>query len=393
MAVSHPAIHEVIQKHADQLRELSIKIHENPELGLKEEKACAWQVELLKEWGFKVDIPFAGYETAYCAVRGEGKPVFCFMAEYDALPEIGHACGHNLICSAALGAGVSLAEALEKENIEGTVIVMGTPAEETKGGKAGIIKHDGLKNIDAVMMAHPSRRTIPDNGCTAIKSFHISYEGKAAHAAGAPEKGVNALDAVMLLFQGVNAWRQHLVETCRVHGIVTEGGAAANIIPEKASCVFCLRALEDNVLEDMVGRFKEIAEGAALMTGARLIMPPDREGYKARKPNKHLNSAYVKAAEAVGLNPEIPEKSGRGSSDFGNVSQEVPGAHVYFGISKESPAAHSVEFAEAAGSEYGLDQMIRAAEALALSGYRYFTDSSFRESVHEEFEKIKGKIS
>jgi len=381
----HPGIRKNIDVYAQSLQDLSKKVHKDPELAFLEKNACKMQVDYLMKLGFTIQTPFAGLETAYKAVKGEGSPVFCFMAEYDALPEIGHACGHNLICAAAIGAGASLYNVMEEENIPGTVVVMGTPGEEGKGGKVEMIKNGALEGIDAAMLAHPSSQTIPDNGCTAIKRFRVSYKGKASHAAGSPEKGKNALDGVLLLFQGVNAWRQHLIETCRVHGIVKEGGAAPNIIPDCASCEFYIRALEDNVLDDMIGRFRDIAQGAALMSGTQVDIEPKEPGYRARVPNQVLNKAYVEAAEQTGLEPEVPESSGRGSSDFGDVSQVVPGAHVYFSISKEEPACHSVAFREAAGSKYGLDQMLKAAEALANVGYVYFMQKEFRDRVNGEF--------
>ena len=389
----HPQIEKVLERKAGQILSLAKKIHANPEIGFEERKACRWQVELLKKWDFRVQCPFVGVSTAYKAIRGRGKPVFCFMAEYDALPEIGHACGHNLICSAAIGAGVALAEVLQKEKITGSVVVMGTPAEESKGGKVIMVKRGALRGIDAVIMAHPGAKTSPDAGSNAICRYDVTFKGKAAHAAGDPPQGYSALDAVILFFQGINAWRQFLPESSRVHGIILEGGVMPNIIPEQASCRFYLRSPDDAYLVKMSNRFKQIAAGAAMMTGTKFKISPALEAYKARLPNKYLNEAYLEAARKLGMNPVIPEHPERGSSDFGDVSQKVPGAHVYFNIAgkkKELPA-HSIAFREAAGSEYGLQQMLRAANAMAQVGYRYFTDADFQRKVHEEFKRQMGK--
>ena len=379
------AVRKAMRKYAPEIKDLAAAVFRNPELAFEEKEACDLQVRLLKKRGFRVTSPFAGLATAYKAVWGKGRPAFCFMAEYDALPEIGHACGHNLICAAAIGAGCALRDVLERARVRGTVVIMGTPAEEGGGGKVVMIRSGALKGIDAVLEAHPSYRTTPDNGCTAIRRLSVSYAGRSSHAAGSPELGLNALDAVMLLFQGVNAWRQHMAETSRIHGIVTEGGVAPNIVPDRSSALFYLRSLNDGQLAAMVSRFRDIARGAALMTGTRLELETGGRGYKSRIPNAPLNDAYVQAAESAGLAPEIPEKSGRGSSDFGDVSHQVPGAHVYFGIGKRVLACHSTEFRKAAGSAYGLDQMVRAAEAAAAVGHRYFTDPEFRRRVRADF--------
>jgi amidohydrolase len=380
-----------LAKYAGDIDALATAIFKNPELGFEERKACDLQVGLLKQWGFEVTSPFAGLDTAYVAVWGKGKPTFCFMGEYDALPDIGHACGHNLICSAAIGAGCALRDVMKRQKIPGRIVIMGTPAEESKGGKLVMIRNGALRGLDAVLEAHPSYRTTPDSGSTAIRRLDVRYFGKAAHAAGSPELGRNALDGVMLLFQGVNAWRQHMTESNRVHGIVTDGGVAPNIIPERAAARFFLRSLDDNDLAEMLVRFRAIARGAALMTGTRLVLKESSTGYKARLPNTPLNEAYIEAAGVAGLKPVIPEKSGRGSSDFGDVSHEAPGAHVYFGIGRQKIASHSVAFREAAGSPYGRRQMLAAANALAAVGYRYFTDADFRRRVAADFRAATAK--
>lgn len=378
-----------IRRHSRELDDLAKKIHACPELGMEERRAVAWQTELLRRWGFRVQAPFAGLPTAYKAVRGTGAPVFCFMAEYDALPDLGHACGHNLICTVALGAGKALADALKAERRPGTVIVMGTPGEEGLGGKVLIARRGGLKGLDAVMMAHPVAHTGPDTSGLAIMRRDVVFHGRAVHAAASPEDGLNALDAVMLLFHAVNAWRQHLPETCRMHGIVTEGGVKPNIVPERAACSFYLRAEDDRTLAKMEKRFRSIARGAALMTGTRETMMENELPYRARRPNQPLNEAYVAEAKALGMRPRTPKRPGRGSSDFGDVSQLVPGAHVYFGIARGELPGHSVAFTRAAGTPYARAQMLRAAEALARVGWRYCTEPAFRQAVSADLRRRK----
>lgn len=382
-------IRDLIAAHEAELRDLALKIHANPELGLEERLACAWHTELLREWGFEVTTPFAGLETAYNAVAGEGGPVFCFMAEYDALPQMGHGCGHNLIGTAAVGAGKALADLLRQEGQPGTVVVMGTPAEEGQGGKVKMLAQDALAGIDAVMLAHPRWQTTTDTGCNAIVRFRVSFKGRAAHAAASPEQGRNALDGVLLTFAGINAWRQYLPEECRVHGVIDDGGAMANIIPENASCIFYLRAADEATLEAMIERLHAIAEGAALMSGTTAKVEAWGERYQARIANGPLNEAWFEAAREAGLNPTIPQRPGRASSDFGDVSQLRPAAHVYFGIANESIPVHSPEFCVAAGQELALERMLQAVEALAVVGHQYMTEDAFRGRVDEDFRAAK----
>ncbi|NLF39276.1 M20 family metallopeptidase [bacterium] len=391
MTQGYREIGRAVAKHAKELTTLSLEIHANPELGFQEKAACAAQTAVLRRAGFTIETPFAGVRTAYKAVRGKGAPVFCFTAEYDALPEIGHACGHNLIAACSVGAGIALAAALERARVRGTVVVMGTPAEESQGGKVVMIRKGALRGVDAAMMAHPQSRTMADPGCAAITRYQVTYFGRAAHAAASPHKGKNALDAIMLLFHAVNAWRQHLPESSRIHGIVTDGGAAANIVPERAQCVYFLRSPDDRILADMVKRFRNIARGAALMTDTRVSISSSTIPYKATWPNQALNAAYVDEARAVGLDPEANPKPNRASTDFGDVSHAVPGSHVYFGITEADIPGHSVAFREAAATPFAQKQMLRTAEALARVGWRFFTDAAFRKDVAKRFRERKGQ--
>jgi amidohydrolase len=371
----------LIGKHQAEYETLARNIWETPELAFQEKNACRLQVELLSDLGFQVTSPYAGLETAYLAAVGEGGHTFCYVAEYDALPDLGHGCGHNLICAAAIAAGRATADLLRLHHLPGRVLVMGTPAEESGGGKVRMLAEDCLDGVDAVMMVHPSWRTTPDTGSTAIRRFDIEFFGKAAHAAGAPELGLNALDAVMLLFNGINAWRQQLPENARIHGIVRQGGYAPNIIPDHASCRFFLRSTCDDTLDRMEKRFRDIVKGAALMTGTTYEIRPHNVPYRSRRPNRKMNEIYLDAADRLGMNPVIPPRAGRGSSDFGDFSQVKPGIHPYFGIAHEEIAAHSTEFCNAAGSSHGNAQMLKAAAAMAQVGYRFLTDAAVRQGV------------
>ena len=374
-----------IRARSTQLLELCRFVWHNPELGMHEERARDAQVKLLKAFGFEVKTPFAGLETAYLAERGEGTPVFAFAAEYDALPNIGHACGHNLICTAAVAAGTAAAEYLARHKLPGKVLVMGTPGEESCGGKVRMLQQNCLDGVDACMMVHPSFRSTPDTGSTAIRRFDITFHGHAAHAAAAPELGLNALDAVMLLFQGVNAWRQQLPEDARIHGIVTKGGVAPNIIPDTASARFFLRSATDEGLAKMTPRFLDIVRGAALMTGTKEEIDDFNIPYSARKPNPVMNAIYIAAMEHEGNHVAIPERAGRGSSDFGNFSQARPGIHPYFGIADRKIPGHSVEFREAAGTPYAEKSMFDAAVAMAQVGVQFLTNDAARAAIMEAF--------
>jgi len=372
---------------APALRELSQFIHAHPETAYEEHEACRRQVELLRGWGFAVESPYGGLATAYRASLGSGKPVFAVLAEYDALPEIGHACGHNLICTAALAAGKAMADHLQSGGLPGTVVVLGTPGEEGRGGKVDLLSAGAFADIDAAIMAHPSHRTATWKGALGIRRFDVTFHGLASHAAAAPEKGRNALDAVMLLYAGVNAWRQHLPEDTRVHGIVTGGGVAPNIVPDLASCRFYLRANDLKTMISMEKRFREIAEGAALMTGtkAEVVHPGDSRDYLPGNPCEALNRAFLAAAQPLGLKPVVPERGARGSTDFGNVSHALPGIHAYYGITDAGHPLHSLAFAEAAATEQALARTLLAAAALAEVGCRYLAEPAFRAEVQEEF--------
>ncbi|MBR4222966.1 MAG: M20 family metallopeptidase [Victivallales bacterium] len=374
-----------VESKRGELRQLADYIWENPETAFKEVKACAAQVELLKKAGFEPATPVYEQPTAYRVEVGEGSPVFCIAAEYDALPEVGHGCGHNLICTASIGAFLAATTYMKTHGIPGKLVLLGTPAEESGSGKVRMLAKGCLDGVDAVMMLHPGWRTSNDTGSTAIRRFDVEFHGKAAHAAGMPEDGINALDAVHLLFDGVNCYRQQMPEFTRIHGIVTNGGAAPNIIPEKASARFFLRSNDEAWEDRLVERFKKIVEGAALMTGTTYTLTPFSISCQSRMPNAPMNAAYIAAAEQVGLKPFVETKAGRGSSDFGNFSHACPGVHCYFGISEKKIPGHSIEMAEAAHSDYGFENTLRGAVAMAAVAIRFMQDGDFRTQVTADF--------
>ncbi len=381
------AISIITDEIKEQVKDVTDKIFSNPELGFEEKKAVAWQVELLEKHGFNVEVPAGKLDTAFKASFGNEGPSFCFMSEYDALPDIGHACGHNLIAGGALAAGITFKNILKKDNIPGRIVIMGCPAEEGKGGKLPLIKENAFAGIDAALICHPYNKTLTECGWLSVSRFNVSFRGKPAHASVSPWEGQNALDAAMLLFSGVNAWRQQLPEASRVHGIINKGGSAPNIIPDYSECFFYVRADNEKTHSMMEERFRRIAEGAALMTDTSVECKRFDNAYASALYNRPLDEEYYKLANDAGLNPIMAERRGRGSSDFANVSQILPCINLFYGIADKDISLHSVEFRDAAGSAHGFEQTMKTAGIMIDIAFRYITDKSFKEAVDQDFQK------
>ena len=387
------AFKEFLQKEvaafSEELKQVALRIWEKPELAWKEEFAAKELCAFLTGHGVETHPGLYEYPTAFrgeTSGNGAGK-VFAFAAEYDALPP-GHACGHNLIGAASVGAMCAASAAMKKFSIPGKLVILGTPAEESGSGKVHLLRKGVLEGVDAVMMSHPHWCTMKDTGSLAIRRYDVIFHGVASHAAGSPELGINALDAVMLLFSAVNAFRQQMPEICRIHGIVKNGGAMPNIIPAEASCRFYLRSGSEVWMEKLDQRFREMVQGAALMTGARAELKGFSTDCRGRKPNSVLDQTFLEMMADQGEKVVHTDSPGKASSDFGDFSRAIPGSHPYFGISPESPmGAHSPDFQEAARTEQGLQGMLHAAAALAYTACCYLTDEKMRCAVQEEFEK------
>ena len=308
-----------IDKLSEELWDLALRIHAHPELGFEEYQASTWLAEALEKRGFRVERGVGGLPTAFRAVHPAEKPGprIAILAEYDALPELGHACGHNLIAAIAVGAALGLAPF--KEKLPGALLVIGTPAEEGGGGKIKLIQAGVFRDVDAAMMVHPADQTLVDRGSLAITEVKIEFHGKAAHASSEPEKGINALDAVIQTFVALNALRQHIKEGSRIHGIITHGGVKPNIVPEYAAALFYVRAPENTYRDELVEKLRKCAEGAALATGARLVFTKVGHEYKAIRPNKTMARIFGRYLAELGYPPEEP-KGGMGSTDMGDVS-------------------------------------------------------------------------
>jgi amidohydrolase len=363
----------------DDLVSLSRRIHDHPEIGLQEHKAAGWLCAFLHEAGLTVDRPTADLETAFRAQhRGSPpRPHVAFLAEYDALAGLGHACGHNLICTASVGAAAALRRAAP--DLPGTLTVLGTPAEETVGGKILMVDRGVFEGVDAALMFHPSRNNWWVRGALAAQSLTVAFHGRAAHAAAMPEQGVNALNALLLTYHGIDSLRQHVTSDVRIHGIITHGGDAPNIVPAFAQGEFLVRALTRAALVELMARVKRCAEGAAAATGARVEF---REGlvYAERNNNGVLAGLFGENMRLLGVDGEHPPaQGGVGSSDIGNVSMVVPTIHPYLKIT-EGASGHTPEFREAAASERGFATMLLAAKGLALTAI----DLLYRPGVVEE---------
>lgn len=374
-----------------ELRELSDALWNNPETAYKEFFAAKTVAEFLEKKGFAVEKGCYGVETALRSEFSNGDgPVFAIASEYDALPEIGHGCGHNLICVAGVAAYIALSKLMKENNVPGKLVWLGTPAEEGGGGKVRMADAGCLEGVDAAIMVHPTAKNTPDMGSTANCGLEIIFHGRCAHAAATPEKGINALDAVNLLFTGVNTFRQYLPEHGRIHGVILDGGTVPNVIPDYARCRFYLRTGEESWAPALEKKFRDIVKGAELMTGATAEIAPFRPAYRARKPNRTMNHEYVRCMEQQGVKVTIPEKSGRGSSDFGNFAQLVPGIHAYFAVSENSePAGHSADFAAAAGADFGFENAMRAAASQSSVVWRFLTEEEFRAAVKDDFANCK----
>ena len=371
---------------ADQLIAVSRDIYDHPELKFEEFRASKLLAEKLEEAGFTVELGVADLETAISAVhpaKSDG-PTVAILGEYDALPGIGHACGHNLIAAAGLGA--ALAVGAIKKDLPGKLIFFGTPGEEGGGGKVKMVDAGLFKEIDAAMMFHPSSHTVVDRGSLAITEVEIEFAGKASHASGSPEKGINALDAVIQTFNGINALRQHIEDGARIHGIITDGGAKPNIVPEHAAACFYVRAPGNAYRDELLEKLRLCAEGAALATGATLDFKIVGHSYKAMKPNGVIGDAFVKNLAELGepLNPPPPD-AGMGSTDMGDVSQAIPSIHAYIQICENEVAGHSREFAEASASKRGEEVLLIAAKAMAMTAIDLFTNPELIKRAKEEF--------
>ncbi|MDG0808481.1 M20 family metallopeptidase [Cohnella rhizosphaerae] len=387
-------IRDAIDAYAPKLRELAACIAANPELGHEEKLASARLAEALEALGFNVERGTLGLETAFIAEYRSAKPgpTVALLAEYDALPEIGHACGHHLICTMALGAAAGLLPLLAETG--GTLRVYGTPAEETKGAKVDMAAAGLFDDVDAALMAHPYHSFERSGSSLAMDALQYEFFGKAAHAAANPEDGINALDAVIQLFNGVGALRQQTRSDARIHGIVSHGGTAPNVIPDYAAAKFYVRAKSRAYTDELVRKVNACAEAAAIATGSRLAVSNYEYSYDELRTNEALSDAFTANLIEGGVRAEeIAGGHDNGSLDLGNVSLRCPAVHGYVKVADAPYALHSLEFRDAAQLPRAYDGMVFGAKTLALTAYDVLTDGELLSRIRAEFASASGSRS
>jgi amidohydrolase len=377
-----------IDAHRQQLSELSLKIHANPEIAFQEVKSSTWLIEYLKENGFSIEQGICGLSTAFRASYGQGKPIIAILAEYDALPKLGHACGHNIIATSAVGAGI--AAKLAVDSFGGTILVIGTPGEEMEGGKVFMIERGAFDGVDVAMMMHPGVRNTATIRGLACQSLEVEFFGKPAHAAARPAEGINALEAMIQSFTAINSLRQHIKSSARIHGIITDGGEAANVVPAHSAGDFIVRAEDDDYLDELKKKVVNCFAGAAMASGARLEYKWGEVRYSSLRNNLTLAQLFRRNIQSLGRKMPLSDpRVSFGSTDMGNVSQLVPGIHPMIAIAPVNVLGHSPEFASAAASEKGTLGLLDAAKALAMTVVDLLANPEIVTRVKEEFRRGK----
>ena len=378
------------QEYVDDMRErlidISLAIHANPELAFQERASMALLADTAAAHGFSVQKGVAGLETAFVATSpGEPlSPTVAFIAEYDALPGLGHACGHNIIGTAALAAALAVQSI--REQLPGTVQLIGTPAEENGGGKVIMVERGVFDGVDAAMMIHPGTKAMTTRGSLASNKLRFEFFGKAAHAASAPDLGINALDACIQTFNNINALRQHLTPDVRIHGIITHGGEAPNIVPKYAAAEFSVRAATSDASFEIVQKVVRCAEAGAMAAGAT-VQVQHLTHYANRVANPTLARLFAANITQLGETVEEPAPGERmGSSDMGNVSQVLPAIHPYVVIADPGMSGHTPEFAAAAASERGHTALLRAAKAMAMTAVDLLAQPEWMAQARAEFD-------
>lgn len=368
--------------------EVARQIGENPELGYKEYLACEMLASFLQKHGFEVSRGIAGMETSFIA-RFSGKqtgPKIAYLAEYDALPDVGHGCGHNLIGASSAGAAVILSKSME---LLGEVIVIGAPAEETSGGKVTLVKNGIFEDIDVAMMAHPGSQNVPIIASLALDALEFTFHGRAAHAVSASHFGINALDAVINLFVGINALKKQIPQDMKINGIITEGGVVPNIIPERAVARFYLRARKRKDLDDLKEQVIRCAEGAASMVSANMTWQKFEVSYDEMHTNLALADCFTRNLREMGVSEIAPPQTAMGSVDMGNVSRVIPSIHPYLTLGSGTDIPHTREFAKASLSVDGERFVFLAMQTLALTGWDVLKNKKLMREIKREFRSKK----
>ena len=378
---------------ADELIAASHAIHANPELAFKEVFACKTLTESLRNHDLDVKTGVYTLETAFETnlPKSSDGPTAAILAEYDALPGIGHSCGHNIIATSALGATLGL-QAVADE-LPGTVRLLGTPAEEKGGGKELMARADAFEDVDAAMMIHPAGLNLASMPCICVAEVEAIYHGRSAHASAMPHKGINALDGLLLAYQAISNLRQHIRPTERIHGIITEGGAAPNIVPDRSAGQFYVRAANEQDLSKLKPRVQACFEAGAKATGCKVEINWANVDYLDLKTNWPLADQFQLHAQGLGRE-FIPYDQalgfGAGSTDMGNVSHRVPSIHPMLAVAPPNVVIHNPEFAKWAGSTEGDKAVIDGAKALALTTADYLLSPDLQDQTRKAHEISKG---
>ena len=382
------AICDHIDGLASELFDISRWLYEHPETAYQEREACRYLSEFMKEKGFETDNGIGGVETAFMA-KPKGMlpahPAVAFLAEYDALPKIGHGCGHNLIAAASIGASLAARDLFQ--DLPGSFALAGTPAEEGGGGKVRLIQKGVFKDFDFALMFHPHHFNLTGENTLGRIKVNIEFFGRSAHAAAAPEKGRNALDALVSAYMAIANLRQQMKPDARVHGIITHGGDAPNVIPDHAAMLFYVRAVTPDELDELFERFSECCHGAARGAGCRCtldIQPPSLEPMKRYPTLERFVAANM---EALGLKVQVKEAPS-GSTDAANLSRVMPVVHAMVKVCDEDTPIHTRAFAQNTLSAQSRAALVNGAKILALTAYDYFSHPEIREAAKEDLQSV-----
>ncbi|MHA6501267.1 M20 family metallopeptidase [Staphylococcus haemolyticus] len=373
--------------------EISHRIHERPELGNEEIFASRTLIDKLKENDFDIETDIAGHATGFIATYDSGQegPVIGYLAEYDALPGLGHACGHNIIGTASVLAGSALKQVIDR--IGGKVVVLGCPAEEggeNGSAKASYVKAGIIDDIDIALMIHPGNATYPTIDTLAVDVLDIKFYGKSAHASENADEALNALDAMISYFNGVAQLRQHIKKSQRVHGVILDGGKAANIIPDFTHARFYTRATTRKELDILTEKVNQIASGAAIQTGCDYEFGPIQNGVNEFIKTPKLDELFEKYLLEVGEDVSHDD-FGFGSTDTGNVSHIVPTIHPHVKIGSRNLVGHTHRFREAAASVHGDQALIHGAKIIALMGLELIENKGMFDEIVQQHSHIKGQ--
>ncbi len=380
------SIQQTIDEEKVKLVEMARAIYNNPEVGGQEFFALDLITTYLEDKGFKVWRGIGGLKTAFMASYGGEGFHIGYCSEYDALPEIGHGCGHNLIGISGVAAGVALAASLG--DMPGRVSIIGTPNEEDEGGKVVLVNSGVFDDVDAAMMFHPGCSTSIHVESLACRDYRFIFHGRSVHASTDPWEGRNALDGVIQTFNSINAMRQHLKDDVRIHGIVSEGGLAPNIIPDRAAADFIIRARDSRYLGEVIEKVVACARGAAIATGTSLEVTESGFPYEAMVSNRVMADLFAESLRETGYALDSPHDEGMDSIDMGNVSRVTPSIRPMVAITDQWVPGHTRKFSMLCDSEEAYNIMLTVGQAMAITGHKILKDIELQKRIKQEFSAV-----